>query len=177
MLPEQQHTLIFCLQAAVAGILPDAAPQILLERPKIAAHGDLATNVAMQLAKPNKRNPRELAQAILDALMANPVAREIVAQAELAGPGFINFRLTHAARSAVDDHDGSEQQGTAGPRLLVPSHAQLRRAGEGAHGPEDHLNRVEGERQDRRRAEQARQVHRVLLVRVDVDAGQPQPAP
>ncbi len=101
MLPEQQHTLIFCLQAAVAGILPDAAPQILLERPKIAAHGDLATNVAMQLAKPNKRNPRELAQAILDTLMADPVAREIVAQAELAGPGFINFRLTHAARSAV----------------------------------------------------------------------------
>ena len=42
---------------------------------------------------------------------------------------------------------------------------------------EDHVHRVEGERQDRRRAEQARQVHRVLLVRVDLDAGQPQPAP
>ena len=101
MLPEQQHTLISSLQAAVASILPDAAPNIVLERPKIAAHGDLATNVAMQLAKSNKRNPRELAQAILDALMADPAARTIVAGAELAGPGFINFRLTHAARTAV----------------------------------------------------------------------------
>lgn len=101
MLPEQQHTLISCLQAAVAGILPDAAPQIVLERPKVAAHGDLATNVAMQLAKPAKRNPRELAQAIVDALMADPVACKIVAAAELAGPGFINFRLTRATHQAV----------------------------------------------------------------------------
>ena len=55
----------------------------------------------MQLAKPAKRNPRELAQAIVDALMGDPNATAIIAQAELAGPGFINFRLTHAARSAV----------------------------------------------------------------------------
>ncbi len=101
MLPEQYHTLITCLQTAVASILPEAAPNIVLERPKIATHGDLATNVAMQLAKPAKRNPRELAQAIMDALMANDHARTIIASAELAGPGFINFRLTHAARSAV----------------------------------------------------------------------------
>jgi arginyl-tRNA synthetase len=101
MLPEQHHTLISCLQAAVASILPEAAPNIVLERPKIATHGDLATNVAMQLAKSAKRNPRELAQAIMDALMANDHARTIIASAELAGPGFINFRLTHAARSAV----------------------------------------------------------------------------
>jgi arginyl-tRNA synthetase len=55
----------------------------------------------MQLAKPAKRNPRELAQAIVDALMGDPNATAVIAQAELAGPGFINFRLTHAARSAV----------------------------------------------------------------------------
>ena len=101
MLLEQQNTLISCLKKAVAGILPEAEPTIILERPKVAAHGDLATNVAMQLAKPAKRNPRELAQAIVDALMGDPNATSIVAQAELAGPGFINFRLTHAARSAV----------------------------------------------------------------------------
>jgi arginyl-tRNA synthetase len=82
-------------------VLPDATPTILLERPKVAAHGDLATNVAMQLAKPAKRNPRELAQMILDALMADPLARNLIEQAELAGPGFINFRLTHSARIAV----------------------------------------------------------------------------
>ena len=101
MLPEQQNTLTSCLKKAVAAVLPDAQPTIVLERPKVATHGDLATNVAMQLAKPAKRNPRELAQAIVDALMSDPVATAIIAQAELAGPGFINFRLTHAARSAV----------------------------------------------------------------------------
>ena len=101
MLLEQQYTLISCLKKAVTGVLPDAQPTIVLERPKVAAHGDLATNVAMQLAKPAKRNPRELAQVIVDALMSDPAATAIIAQAELAGPGFINFRLTHAARSAV----------------------------------------------------------------------------
>ncbi|MEY3739447.1 MAG: hypothetical protein RLZZ192_122, partial [Pseudomonadota bacterium] len=101
MLLEQQNTLISCLKKAVTGVLPDAQPTIVLERPKVAAHGDLATNVAMQLAKPAKRNPRELAQVIVDALMSDPAATAIIAQAELAGPGFINFRLTHAARSAV----------------------------------------------------------------------------
>jgi len=101
MLLEQQNTLTTCLKKAVSAVLPDAQPAIVLERPKVATHGDLATNVAMQLAKPAKRNPRELAQAIVDALMSDPVATAIIAQAELAGPGFINFRLTHAARSAV----------------------------------------------------------------------------
>lgn len=101
MLPEQHQTIISCLQAAVASILPEANPAILLERPKVAAHGDIATNVAMQLAKPAKRNPRELAQQIVDALMANPRATALIAAAELAGPGFINLRLTHAARIAV----------------------------------------------------------------------------
>lgn len=101
MLLEQQNTLISRIQAAVSAVLPDATPTILLERPKVAAHGDLATNVAMQLAKPAKRNPRELAQMILDALMADPLARNLIEQAELAGPGFINFRLTHSARIAV----------------------------------------------------------------------------
>ena len=101
MLLEQQNTLTTCLKKAVSAVLPEAQPTIVLERPKVATHGDLATNVAMQLAKPAKRNPRELAQAIVDALMSDPVATAIIAQAELAGPGFINFRLTHAARSAV----------------------------------------------------------------------------
>jgi arginyl-tRNA synthetase len=101
MLLEQQNTLISRIQAAVTAVLPDATPTILLERPKVAAHGDLATNVAMQLAKPAKRNPRELAEAILAVLMADPQARSLIDQAELAGPGFINFRLTHAARTAV----------------------------------------------------------------------------
>ncbi|VFR17367.1 Arginyl-tRNA synthetase [plant metagenome] len=101
MLLEQQELLVSRIQAAVAALLPDAQANVLLERPKVAAHGDLATNVAMQLAKPARRNPRELAQALVDALQADPQAAALIASAELAGPGFINFRLTPAARQAV----------------------------------------------------------------------------
>lgn len=101
MLLEQQKQLISLIQAAVAQCLPEAQAQVQLEHPKVAAHGDIATNVAMQLAKPARRNPRELAQGIVDALMAQPQARELIQDAEIAGPGFINFRLTPAARQAV----------------------------------------------------------------------------
>ncbi|MCI2808206.1 arginine--tRNA ligase [Eoetvoesiella caeni] len=101
MLSGQQQLLISIIRAAVTQVVPDASPNILLERPKVAAHGDIATNVAMQLAKPAKRNPRELAQQIVDALMAQPAAAELIASAEIAGPGFINFRLANAARQAV----------------------------------------------------------------------------
>lgn len=101
MLSGQQQLLISIIRAAVTQTVPEASPNILLERPKVAAHGDIATNVAMQLAKPAKRNPRELAQQIVDALMAQPEAVKLIASAEIAGPGFINFRLTSAARQAV----------------------------------------------------------------------------
>ncbi|MBC9907616.1 arginine--tRNA ligase [Achromobacter xylosoxidans] len=101
MLLEQQKQLISLIQAAVAQSLPDAVANVLLERPKVAAHGDVATNVAMQLAKPARRNPRELAQAIVDALMAQPGAASLIEAAEIAGPGFINLRITAAARQAV----------------------------------------------------------------------------
>src|SRR5690606_25635623 len=101
MLPEQHQQLVSLIQAAVARCLPDAQAQVLLERPKVAAHGDVATNVAMQPAKPARRNPRELAQAVVDALMAETAARAPIATADIAGPGLINFRLTAAARPAV----------------------------------------------------------------------------
>ncbi|MFW7340602.1 arginine--tRNA ligase [Pollutimonas sp. H1-120] len=101
MLPGQQQQLISLIQAAVGALLPQATPTILLERPKVAAHGDIACNVAMQLAKPAGRNPRELAQQIVDTLLADPATGEVVASAEIAGPGFINFRLAVSARQAV----------------------------------------------------------------------------
>ncbi|GAA4324042.1 arginine--tRNA ligase [Pigmentiphaga soli] len=101
MLPEQQEQLIGLIGAAVRAVAPDASPSVLLERPKVASHGDLATNVAMQIAKPLRRNPRELAQAIVDALAAQPGAAGLVAGAEVAGPGFINIRIAPAAKQAV----------------------------------------------------------------------------
>jgi len=70
---------------------------ITVERPKQAAHGDYATNVALQHAKAMKRNPRELAQAIVAALPSSP----LVAKTEIAGAGFINLFLTPTARTAI----------------------------------------------------------------------------
>ena len=85
MLPVQKETLETLLAATVKqvaanleGAAAAALPPIALERPKVAAHGDVACNVAMQLAKPLKKNPRELAQQIVDALVALPAARGLV---------------------------------------------------------------------------------------------------
>jgi arginyl-tRNA synthetase len=68
---------------------PDA--DIQFEKPKLAEHGDVATNIAMVLAKPARRNPRELAGIIRDALLPILDERKIAA-VDIAGPGFINFR-------------------------------------------------------------------------------------
>src|SRR5919112_466431 len=87
------------VQAALATLPADILPADIvrpvvdIERTRDAAHGDFATNVALQLAKPARRNPRQLAQAILDALPAS----ELIERAEIAGPGFINFHLSAQA--------------------------------------------------------------------------------
>lgn len=77
-----------------------AAPEteILLERPRDPKHGDLATNVALQLAKRLDRRPRELAEEIVALLDLSSGA---ISKAEVAGPGFINFWLAEAALSRV----------------------------------------------------------------------------
>jgi arginyl-tRNA synthetase len=80
------------------GVIPadsDVEPQ--LERTRSVEHGDYASNLAMVLAKTAGRPPRELAQDIIDRL---PQSRQ-VASTEIAGPGFINFFLTHLALTSV----------------------------------------------------------------------------
>ncbi|MDR6990240.1 arginine--tRNA ligase [Luteimonas sp. 3794] len=74
------------------GTLPAdfAMPAFTVERPKDRSHGDAATNAAMLLAKPAKSNPRAIAQALIDALPVN----DSIASVEIAGPGFLNFRLS-----------------------------------------------------------------------------------
>ena len=68
-------------------------PDFVVERPKTREHGDFATNAAMLLAKAARSNPRALAQALVAALPAS----DDVASIEIAGPGFINFRLAPVA--------------------------------------------------------------------------------
>jgi arginyl-tRNA synthetase len=77
------------------GVLPAAIDQsrIVVEPPREAAHGDMATNAAMVLAKDAGKKPRELAEAIAAKLRAD----SLVAQAEVAGPGFINLTLEPSA--------------------------------------------------------------------------------
>ncbi|AZN39108.1 arginine--tRNA ligase [Paenibacillus albus] len=65
-------------------------PVFVLEVPKDKAHGDLATNAAMQLTKLAKKNPRQIAEAIIAGL---DMKKASIQSAEIAGPGFINFRM------------------------------------------------------------------------------------
>ena len=96
-----QQELLQALGEALAELAPEQTPDAVFESPRHASHGDLACTVAMQLAKPLKRNPRELAAALVDALQRRPAVQRWVSKMEIAGPGFINLRLTDAARQAV----------------------------------------------------------------------------
>ncbi len=94
---EPKSHLESLFRQAVAQVAPEAAASIELERPKQASHGDYACNIAMQLARALKRNPREVATAILAALPTS----SLVAKTEIAGPGFINLFLTPAAKQGL----------------------------------------------------------------------------
>jgi arginyl-tRNA synthetase len=86
------------IQRALEQVVPTGtAARILLDRPKQAQHGDFACNIAMQLAKELRGNPRAIAQKILDALPASPDLEK----AEIAGAGFINLFLTQRYKQQV----------------------------------------------------------------------------
>ena len=90
--------LFALVQTALTSVAPDLTDlTFVIERPKQAAHGDYACNVAMQLTRSLRRNPRELAQAIVAALPESTC----VIKTEIAGAGFINFFLSTAARTQV----------------------------------------------------------------------------
>ncbi|MDA9913629.1 arginine--tRNA ligase [Methylophilaceae bacterium] len=90
----------------ISNILSDALQQlnidisevyIHIERPKSLEHGDYSSNIALQLAKGFKKNPREVAQLIIDQIGSE----ELFNKLELAGPGFINFHLSDMGRSLI----------------------------------------------------------------------------
>jgi len=98
MAQDVKSQLTGLLQQALASVAPTATDTpIQLERPRDPTHGDFATNLAMQLAKALKKNPRDIAQQLLNEL---PVS-SLVAKAEVAGAGFINFTLDAGAKTAV----------------------------------------------------------------------------
>ena len=97
---EQLETIV---DEAIAAAMADGtlameqAPAAALERPRDPENGDWASTVAMRSAKLAHANPRAIAQAIVDHLPEN----DVVKSAEIAGPGFINFRLTDAVLQGV----------------------------------------------------------------------------
>jgi len=83
---------------ALREVAPDhVGATVLIERPKLATHGDYACNLAMQLAKPLRKPPRDIAQALIAALPESDVIEKL----EIAGAGFINVFITTAAKQHV----------------------------------------------------------------------------
>ncbi len=147
MLSSQKTQLTQCITNALnalaqeRGLAAGDFPIPHLERPKVADHGDVACNIALQISKAWKSNPRELAQAILGQLNQFPDYGQLIASAEIAGPGFINFRLSLAAKSTVVGlilHEGArfgrrDNMGTPDPS--VPKRAMIEFVSANPTGP------------------------------------------
>lgn len=98
---QAKQALLAALADSLQEIAPGSNAAAAFESPKQAAHGDFACTAAMQLAKPLKANPRELATRLIAALEAKPAFQTWVQALEIAGPGFINIRLKPEAKQAV----------------------------------------------------------------------------
>ncbi|MDA8352221.1 MAG: arginine--tRNA ligase [Firmicutes bacterium] len=97
-------------------------PEVMLEVPRDKSHGDLATNIAMQLARIAKKNPRQIAEEIVEEMNRN---KGFIKEVQIAGPGFINFFIDRSSLSKIllemdqqkDDY-GRTDTG-AGEKVLV----------------------------------------------------------
>src|SRR5919202_4221676 len=89
---ELEERVARALRAAVRDVYGVELDGVHVERPNEATHGDFATNVALANARVFKRSPREVAQSIVSSLNA-----PFLESAEVAGPGFINFRFSSGA--------------------------------------------------------------------------------
>lgn len=81
-----QNAIKNCIDKGIFEL--DSIPDIMIEKPKEKSHGDFATNIAMELTRKLKKNPREIAQSILSSV---DLSNTFIEKAEVAGPGFINF--------------------------------------------------------------------------------------
>jgi arginyl-tRNA synthetase len=98
--PEQLRDVVRTAVAAVVGrgaLAVDVPDDVVVERPKNPEHGDYATNVALRLAKPAGRPPREVAELLAEELRADPG----IAKVDVAGPGFLNITLAEGALGKI----------------------------------------------------------------------------
>ncbi|MFO1194569.1 MAG: arginine--tRNA ligase [Rhodoferax sp.] len=112
------------LGQALRELAPDATVRAMFESPKVAAHGDFASTAAMQLAKPLKLNPRQVAERLRALLLAQPAYVRWVSDIDIAGPGFLNIRLLPAAkqevvREVLQAGDAFGHQPSRGERMMV----------------------------------------------------------
>jgi arginyl-tRNA synthetase len=107
------------LERVAAGYGADGL-EFVLERPRDAGHGDLATNLALLLARRERVNPREMAARLVDELRFPPT---VVSRTEIAGPGFINFWLAEnqltAAVAAILEQGSNYGRSATGAGLKV----------------------------------------------------------
>jgi len=122
-----KHIVVELLEKALSG-LPDIAAFAAdtpldgtIERTRDPSHGDFASNIAMRLAKPAAKKPRDIAGMIVDAIGKSPAVDKV----EIAGPGFINFHLSagayHRELAAIIDRGDAygRQPAKAHPRILL----------------------------------------------------------
>lgn len=119
-----KQELLAGLAAALEMRSPGAGEKAAFESPKVAAHGDFACTAAMQMAKPLKLNPRQLAEGLRADLLAQPAYAQWVSDIDIAGPGFINIRLKPEAKQQIvrEVLAAAERFGMAEPngqRLMV----------------------------------------------------------
>ncbi len=119
-----QESLRQALSQVLERLAPGHDSLAVFEKPKLVAHGDLAITAAMQLARPLKQNPRQLAQQLMEQLLAHPVFTKWVNAVEMAGPGFLNLRLKAAAkqevvREVLEAQHGFGHQSATGQKILV----------------------------------------------------------
>jgi arginyl-tRNA synthetase len=104
MLQSQIDHLVASFREAATAVGVDAltssTANVVLDRPRQQDHGDVACNLALQIARPLKRPPREVAASLLEAFLRIEAGR-LVARGETAGPGFINLWLKPEAKQAV----------------------------------------------------------------------------
>ena len=119
-----KQNLLTVLADVLEAIEPGAGSKAAFESPKVAAHGDFASTAAMQLAKALKKNPRQFGEELRLALLATPAYQRWVEGIDIAGPGFLNIRLTPQAKQQVVREvleAGAQygQQASTGKRVLV----------------------------------------------------------
>src|ERR1700694_5642108 len=124
-MPDPKDIFRNILQEGANAVAPGVSVEIHIERPKNPEHGDLSSNVAMQLAKQLRKNPRELAARLVDATAAAVRQSGIADSVTIAGAGFLNikvkpgFKLQVITRALEQGRNFGRAKGTKSEKIQV----------------------------------------------------------